>query len=256
MERYKLSTTMNTQDKNTYHINSLTIIGSGNVAAHLTKAFENVMPTICVPPRSLENLPPFSEMTVIAVKDDAIEEVAQKLKGHAGILAHTSGSVPMSVLEGLAAGHGVFYPLQTFTKDVELDYSEIPFFIEADSKETQQKLVELAKKISGNVNLADSDQRKQLHLASVFSCNFTNCLMGISNDILMKSGIDFRVMLPLLRQTISKLTKLTPQQAQTGPAARKDFNVMDRHIGMLSDNPEFQQIYRLMSDVIIKNSKQ
>lgn len=234
-------------------IRTVTVIGSGNVATHLNKAFSNTLDTTLVNPRTLENLPPHSHIAVIAVKDSAVEEVAQMVSGRADIIAHTSGSVPMSVLQGKAHGWGVFYPLQTFTKDVCLDYAEIPFFIEANSKDTENSLISLARHISDNVHIAGSDRRKLLHLASVFACNFTNCMMGISQEILKKSDIDFRVMLPLLRQTISKLSALTPAQAQTGPAARKDYPVMNAHMEMLGDNPELQQIYRMLSDQIIKN---
>lgn len=234
-------------------IMTVAVIGSGNVATHLKNAFPDTINTILVNPRTLENLPSHSQVAVIAVKDSAVEEVARMVNGRSDIIAHTSGSVPMSVLQGQACGWGVFYPLQTFTKDVCLDYSEIPFFIEADSKETENILTSLARHISDNVYIAGSEQRKQLHLASVFACNFTNCLMGISQEILKKSDIDFRVMLPLLRQTISKLSALTPAQAQTGPAARKDYPVMNAHTEMLADNPDLQQIYRMLSDQIIKN---
>lgn len=233
----------------------VSIIGSGNVACHIFKALETSANICMVNPRTLDNLPDHTDIAIIAVKDSAIENVANKIRNHSDIIAHTSGSVPMSVLSDTAKGWGVFYPLQTFTKGLELDYSEIPFFIEADSDETKDKLVRLAQTISSNINIAGSEERKLLHLASVFACNFTNCLMGISQDILSRGNIDFKVLLPLLKQTISKLSGLSPVQAQTGPAARRDYPVLEKHLEMLSDNPKLQDIYRLMSDLIITKSE-
>lgn len=233
----------------------VSIIGGGNVASHLFKALEAKAIVSIVNPRTLDNLPQRNDIAIISVKDSAIEEVAKKIINHADVIAHTSGSVPMSVSSDTANGWGVFYPLQTFTKGVELDYSEIPFFIEANSQSAQNKLVKLAEMISNHVYIAGSEERKLLHIASVFACNFTNCLMGISRDILSKSNIDFKVMLPLLKQTISKLSNLSPTQAQTGPAARRDYPVMENHLEMLSYDRELQEIYRLMSNHIITKSE-
>ena len=136
--------------------------------------------------------------------------------------------------------------------------SNIPrslFFIEGNDSTTELKLKGLAHLISDNIISADSADRKRLHLASVFACNFTNRLMGIAKEILSESGIDFRVMLPLLRQTISKLDNMTPEEAQTGPAVRNDFGVMDAHIKMLEGDQELQQLYRIFSNQIIKHSE-
>lgn len=239
-------------DSNRIHVS---IIGGGNVASHLFNALEYKVDVSIINTRTLDNLPDHSDIAIISVKDSAIKEVADKIRNHADIIAHTSGSVPMSVLSDTSIGWGVFYPLQTFTKGVELDYSEIPFFIEADSKNTEDKLVRLAQTISSHIHIAGSEERKLLHLASVFACNFTNCLMGISQDILSRGNIDFKVMLPLLKQTISKLSCLSPVQAQTGPAVRKDYPVLEKHLEMLADNPKLQDIYKLMSDIIIKKSE-
>lgn len=231
------------------------IIGGGNVATHLANALSEKADVTLVNPRTLENLPSHSDFDIISVKDTAIREVAQRLKGRDAILAHTSGSIPMSALSDVAVSFGVFYPLQTFTKGVEIQYSEIPFFIEGNDSTTELKLKGLAHLISDNIISADSADRKRLHIASVFACNFTNRLMGIAKEILSESGIDFRVMLPLLRQTISKLDNMTPEEAQTGPAVRNDFGVMDAHIKMLEGDQELQQLYRIFSNQIIKHSE-
>lgn len=233
---------------------TVAIIGSGNVASHLVKAFSGKINVVQINPHTLENLPEATDIALISVKDSAIESVAQHINHRAKVIAHTSGSVPLSSLERNAQMTGVFYPLQTFTKNVHLNYKEIPFFIEGNTPETESLLSDLAHLISSEIHHADSEDRKRLHLASVFACNFTNCLIGASQKILEESGIDFRVMLPLLRQTLNKLNTLSPAQAQTGPAVRKDYPVMDAHMKMLEKNPMLQTIYKDISSQIINNT--
>lgn len=232
------------------------VIGSGNVATHLCKALEGKVELYQVDPRSLEGLPEYADIAVISVKDDAIKSVARRLDGKFGLTAHTSGSVPMSALADCGCEHGVFYPLQTFTKDVELNYSEIPFFIEGSSADVTSSLSCLAHLISGNVREADSDSRKTLHLASVFACNFSNCLVGIADDILRRKGMDYSVLLPLLSQTLAKLQSLSPKEAQTGPAARLDMKVVNSHVQMLNEMGErnLAGIYEGLSAEIIKKT--
>lgn len=230
---------------------NVTIVGTGNVGTHLAKAFEKGYEVTSVNSRTLEGLPGTSDVIIIAVKDDVIAETAKRLTGKASLIAHTSGSVPMSAIEGCAERIGVFYPLQTFSKDVELNYSDIPFFIEGNSSDAENVLMDIASTISGNVRRADSSDRKKLHLAAVFACNFTNHLMAISDDILKENGMDYTVMLPLLRQTIGKLYDIPPSKAQTGPAARLDRTVIDAHIDMLKGEPHLKELYEEMTAQII-----
>lgn len=236
---------------------SVAIVGTGNVATHLCLALDGKVELHQVNPHSFEGMSEFADIVVISVKDSAIEEVAGKLSGNFNVVCHTSGSVPMSVLSGCGKAHGAFYPLQTFTKGVTLDYSEIPFFIEGSTPEAVSSLSELAKKISENVREADSDSRKVLHLASVFACNFSNCLVGIADGLLKENGMDYRVLLPLLRQTIAKLDRLSPSEAQTGPAARLDYPIMDAHVKMLLDKGQsnLAEIYEDLSAEIINKTR-
>lgn len=226
---------------------NISIVGSGNVATHLAKAFSGKASVSLVNPHTLEGLPEKSELVIISVKDDAIKEVAAKLKGRAEIVAHTSGSVAMSALEGCAQHIGVFYPLQTFSKNVSLNYKEIPFFIEGSDDTSIRVLTSAARLISEHVMPADSAIRKKLHIAAVFACNFTNSLAGIADELLQEDGLDYKVMLPLLRQTVDKLSSLSPAEAQTGPAVRGDKTVMDAHLKMLEGNDTLSEIYRTLS---------
>lgn len=237
---------------------TVALVGTGNVASHLDKALEGKVTLVRVNPHTFEGMPDYADITIISVKDSVIQNVAHNLSGRHGIIAHTSGSVPMSALAGCrASGYGVFYPLQTFTKGVELDYSEIPFFIEGDSDATADVLTNLARLISDNVRRADSESRKVLHLASVFACNFSNCLVGIADGLLKKVDMDYTVLLPLLKQTVAKLDRLTPEEAQTGPAARLDFPVIKRHEEMLEEMGEenLAEIYQDLTAEIIKREE-
>lgn len=229
------------------------IIGSGNVATHLLKAFSSKTDVNAVNPRTLEGLRPDADFTIISVSDNAIREVAAVLPPIQGILAHTSGSTPIDAVKRENGRYGVFYPLQTFTKGVELNYSEIPFFIEGSDKKTADSLRHLAGIVSERVDTADSAKRKAMHIASVFACNFTNHLWAIAEKILKENGMDFETVRPLLEETLKKTGRLSPFDAQTGPAVRKDSNIIDSHLEALKSNSRLAEIYRLLSDSIIES---
>ncbi|MDE6578545.1 MAG: DUF2520 domain-containing protein, partial [Muribaculaceae bacterium] len=162
-----------------------------------------------------------------------------------------SGSIPATVLQNKADRYGVCYPMQTFTKGVDMDYSSIPFFVEGDTDQTLSALKSLAALISESVMEADSEKRRLLHLASVFACNFTNHLIHIADTLLQEKGMDYKVLLPLIRQTVNKLSSASPAESQTGPAARNDLTVVNRHLEMLEDKPQLRNIYKEITDSII-----
>lgn len=226
------------------------IIGRGNVATHLCKAFAGKSEVIQINPHTLEGIPEDAELILICVSDDAIPDIASNLPETKAIVAHTSGSVPLSALDGKGSSQGVLYPLQTFTKDVELDYNEIPFFIEGSSQETEDFLEKTASLISKNIRKADSEERRKLHLSSVFVCNFVNAMATIGTEILSDTSISRDVLTPLMRQTIRKLETMEPRAAQTGPASRGDRKTIERHVQMLAGNPELQQLYSVITRYI------
>ena len=230
----------------------IVIVGKGNVGTHLFDALKEKTLTVNVDSRNLNEIPDEADIIIIAVSDGAIEEVARSIPERKAIIAHTSGSIPMNVLPDKGKGVGVFYPLQTFTKGVPLNYSEIPLFLEASNPEILKELKKTGSHFSNHIHEADSKTRKELHLASVFACNFTNALASISERLLKESGIDFSALLPLMRQTVDKLSRLSPSKAQTGPAVRGDEKVMQKHLEMLEGHPDLQTIYKLMSQEIIR----
>lgn len=189
---------------------------------------------------------------IAALSDAALVELLPRMVQGRGdaLWVHTAGSIPMSVWQGHAARHGVFYPMQTFSKQREADFSRIPLFVESNTPADTELLRKLAETLSQHVYEVTSEQRKSLHLAAVFCCNFTNHMYALSARLLEKYGLPFGVMLPLIDETARKVHELPPLQAQTGPAVRRDENVMEAHLRMLADEPQMQQLYRLLSDSI------
>ena len=237
-------------------INRITIIGQGNVATHLTNVFTLLGYEIHnVNSRTLDNLPSDSDLYVISVSDDAIKGVAARLPKISGIVVHTSGSVSMDVLSEYADRFGVFYPLQTFTKNVKLKYDEIPFFIEGSDGYVVEQLKTVAKSISPKVYDADSQRRKCIHIASVFACNYVNHLWTIADEILSKEGLSIEILLPLIDATVEKIHHISPKKSQTGPAVRGDISIINSHLNYLNNTSDVQKIYEILANRILKNKK-
>lgn len=191
---------------------------------------------------------PDADLYLFSVKDAVLESVLKAMPPANGIWAHTAGSIPMSVFEPYTGHFGVFYPLQTFSKTKDISLKDVPFFIEGNTPSTEQTLFHLAGELSSNVRILDSAKRKEIHLAAVFVCNFTNHMYAIAADILETKGIPFDVLVPLITETTAKLKDLHPKEAQTGPAIRYDQNVIGNHIDMLPE--AYKEIYRLLSESI------
>lgn len=233
----------------------IAIIGGGNVATHLYRAFSvsnECDMCLMVSSRTLEGLPEDADIYLIAVSDSAVSEVAGRIPLVEGIVAHTSGSVGIEAIGNRHCNKGVFYPLQTFSKDSVLDYADIPVFVEGSDGAVADILAKAASVFSDHVLEADSGLRRRLHVAAVFACNFTNRLFGIAEGIMGDAGLDFRLLLPLIRQSIAKLETISPAEAQTGPAVRGDLEVCRKHLEMLKSKPELCEIYGLLSDSIYK----
>ena len=249
----------------------ITIIGSGNVATHLAAALKNAGHVIvqvysrtmqnaallayhvkAEPIDDLQNINPQTDLFVIAVKDDAIGKVAEQLAPYQKLIIHTSGATDMYALLAFTDNAGVLYPLQTFSKAKELDFRNVPLCIEAANENILRKLEQLAQTISNKVYRADSAQRKILHLAAVFACNFPNYLYGVAQQLLAQNQLDFELIRPLILETAQKVQENLPQNVQTGPAVRNDEITMNNHLQLLNDMPQLQQLYQLLSQGIIK----
>ncbi len=250
------------------------IVGSGNVATHLARAIAQskhelrqvlsrdlsrakvlVNNTNVQAIQSVSHIDPTADVVILALKDDVlnteyINQFPKKI-----ILCHTSGSVSMDALAAFP-NHGIFYPLQTFSKLKEVDFAEIPICLEASNTEVMQTLSLLASSLSPLVYEVNSKQRKALHLAAVFACNFTNLMYDISEDLCQKAGMDFEILRPLIRETAAKVQEHSPNEVQTGPASRNDKNIINRHINLLNQHVDYQEIYRVLTDEIIKRNEE
>jgi predicted short-subunit dehydrogenase-like oxidoreductase (DUF2520 family) len=181
--------------------------------------------------------------------------VLKELPPFQGLYVHTAGSLPLAVFSDYSERRGVLYPLQTFDKNREIPFRNLPFFVEANSLEDEFLLEEIALKLSGNATQLSSEKRKYLHLAAVFACNFTNHLYTRAAQILEEQGLDRHLLLPLIRETVSKIETMHPHEAQTGPAVRYDKNVIDKHIEILENQPHLQELYQRLSEDIYSNRK-
>lgn len=244
----------------------IVIIGSGNVAYHLAKAFtQNNIEVSQIFGRNEVELNKISEelnipystkdladadLYLISVSDSAVEQVSDLIKTEKALVAHTSGSLPLEILKGNYR-KASFYPLQTFSKTKNLDYSKIPFFIETENQIDEKSLFELASIISENVETSDYEKRKYIHLTAVFACNFVNHLFARAKEIADSQDLDFNYFIPLIDETVEKIHHLEPKLAQTGPAVRGDERILKLHEELIKDEQHLK-VYQLMNESIKK----
>lgn len=254
-------------------INSISIIGSGNVAWHLAHAFyragldilhvisrnvktsDELARNVQAEVRGLDDhIQPLPDLFILCVSDDAIPELVKKFTVFEKPIVHTSGTTGIEVFSEYT-NSGVLYPLQTFTKGKSLEYEKIPFFIEANIKELELQLIQFAKRVSFDVRPMDSIQRRKVHMAAVFACNFSNHMMHIAEKMLEEMGIGPDILLPLIAETYSKAGKMDAGTAQTGPAVREDMATLEKHLELLEPGTREYDIYKMVSENIIAYKK-
>jgi len=255
---------------NKQEIRKIVLAGSGNVAWHLGRRMhEKGFEIMQVYGRNRDTAGELAgligaEMTtdvlsvkretdayIIPVSDNAVKEIAGKLKPGNTIIIHTAGSIGIDVFKGIAANYGVIYPLQTFTRSRDVDFNDVPLFIEANNNITLSAIKSLALSLSPHVYEADSLKRLKLHLAAVFACNFTNHMYAVAERLLKENGMSFDLLRPLIRETLDKAVSLSPHNAQTGPAVRNSKSIMDLHLKMLQDDPDLWEMYEIISRSIM-----
>lgn len=246
------------------------IIGSGNVAQHLIKAFikSNKIDVIQAYARKRESLKHLidveritdntyklleADLYIIAISDQAIEQFATQIPFQNKLIVHTSGSMPIGVLDNKNR-KGVFYPLQTFSKNKEVDFSIIPICLEAQNTDDYQLLEEVAQSVTTKVYPIDSQQRKAIHVTAVFVNNFVNHLYQIGVDICEENKVPFEILHPLIAETADKIMTLLPDEAQTGPAKRGDTQIINEHLHFLSKDNQ-KEIYKILTKSIIDHGK-
>ncbi|HQB71007.1 MAG TPA: DUF2520 domain-containing protein [Bacteroidales bacterium] len=250
------------------------LLGAGNVAVHLGKQLQAAGYTLvqvysrtessarslaqalgCAWTNSLQSLG-MADYYLCALKDDALPGALKQIPSFPGIWLHTSGSLGLEVFEPYTRKCGVLYPLQTFSRQRELNLNKVPFFIESLSPELLVEIHSMAEKLSERVYELDTARRSYLHLAAVFACNFSNHLYTLAAEILQEQGLSFELLLPLIDETAGKVHEQSPKEAQTGPALRMDRNITDKHLAMLQSEPERAELYSLLSESIFKSNKQ
>ena len=246
---------------------SIVLLGAGNVAIQLCKAFDNsegfeVIQVYNRTNKSLENFPSILSKTttlskiktadiyIIAVSDDAIPSFSESLPFTNKLVVHTSGSVSMGALSDRNR-KGVFYPLQTFSKNSDIFFSEIPICIETSDESDISFLKTMGKCISNSVLEITSEKREKLHLSAVIVNNFVNYLYQVGNELLEEQSLPFDLLKPLILETANKIKNLTPIEAQTGPAKRNDKKTIEKHLHLLKDSPN-KEIYQNITNAILK----
>lgn len=258
----------------------ITLIGSGNVATWIAQRLQDNprFPITQVYSRNLENaqrladrlhaqaiddirlLNAENQVFIFALADKAYDEILPKLPCRLPSAFLTSGTVSCQCLKDYADHYGVIYPLQTFTKTQDMSTLEVPLCLEYHEGPTQEptlpsveysQMHSLAHELSPSCYEVSEQQRARMHVAAVFACNFSNAMYHIAYNLLKENDLPFEMLMPLLRQTVSKLETMTPAEAQTGPAVRHDENVMQKQLSSLND-PKQKEIYRIMSDLIMK----
>ena len=252
----------------------ISLIGAGRVAHHLAYVLKAQHQIVQIYSRSLDNAQHLAtqvgaaaiaqvselnaevDLVIIAVSDQAIAQVIQEIHpylSHA-LVVHTSGSTKLDVLQQHHERSGVFYPLQNFSLEREIDWAQTPLFIEAAFAEDQQVLFNLANSLSSRVYAYTSEQRLSLHLAAVFACNFSNYCYDMAKQVVDAKQVDFSLLYPLILETAHKTTQNEPHHMQTGPAMRGDQNILKMHQDLLAAGQQhaLAEVYALMSQQILE----
>ena len=244
----------------------IVILGSGNVAAVLGRKFKaaghRILQVISRNASAASKLAyewdtesanypsiakPNADVYIIAVSDDAIDDVINNIKLPKKVVAHTAASVSKDVLKNVTDHYGVFYPLQSLRKEDETP-PQAPIFFDGSDEFTKKKLESLANSISPqHVAQAGDDTRLKLHVAAVFVNNFTNHLYSLAEDYCKKEGIDFKEMTPLIEETALRLKEISPSKSQTGPAARNDQETIQKHLALLESHPQMRKVYEFLT---------
>jgi len=220
----------------------IAIVGSGNVGHHLQKALKGIA-TVHSVGRDL-TVPEACEVIMVCVHDDSVIKVCEQLPENK-LIVHTAGAVPMQDNNR----SGVFYPLYSFSKEADVNWSKIPILIEANSAEDLSLLKELATQLTEKVFEVSSAGRNQLHVSAVLVNNFTNHLYTLAFDHAKQHNVPVETLFAIMRQGPEKAIQLGPINAQTGPAIRGDQSTIEAHLSKIQDE-ELKTLYQLLSDSI------
>lgn len=258
-----------------HHFKKITIVGAGNVAHNFGKAFRQAGYLIheiysrsqqsavllsqtlnCNFTTDLSKLDKDTDLFMLAINDDALPEVLDKIKIKNKPIIHTSGSTPITIFkEHGFSTYGIFYPVQSFSKNETESLVSIPICVEANNENSENLFLSLARSLSKKVYVLNSEKRKALHIAAIFANNFTNHMYHISHDLLNKHKISFEIIRPIIEKTSDKIKTDTPKNVQTGPAVRNDTMVINDHLNFLERFKEYHDIYEMMTKSIQNSRK-
>ena len=249
----------------------IVFIGAGNVASHLAPAMEQAgigrveqvwsctlssAELLCsrlekaVPTTVIEDIIADADLYVVSLVDHAVNALIPRFPVNNALWVHTSGSVDMRVFAPLTSRYGVLYPLQTFSRESDVEMARVPVFIEASNEPVAEELRRIASQLSPTVHYADGALRARMHIAAVFACNFSNYMFTVADDLLRRDGLDLSVLYPLLEETFRKAANGSPAAGQTGPAVRGDRDIVERHASALP--PDLAALYLSLSDAIYR----
>jgi len=253
---------------------NIVLVGAGNVATHLGTALKsNGHRIIQVYSQTVRSARALSEklgasyitetgeldysadLFLFCLKDDALLDILKQTRFSNQILVHTAGSLPLNIFKDFGFHFGVIYPVQTLIKERNLDLTNVPFCVEANTPFAEKIVLDLVSEISRKVEIVDSNKRKIIHLAAVFACNFTNHMFYIADKLMREKGLEFDLLKPLIQETYAKIQETDPETAQTGPAKRGDTIILNEHLETLKDQPGWQKIYTFISESITESAK-
>jgi len=199
------------------------------------------------------HFPDSTDIIIVSVPDHKLKGVLDKIECRSDTLVvHTAGSIGLDVFPERLTHKGILYPLQTFSAERKIDFRDLPFLLESSDKKSSISLKNIVRSIGGKVYFTDNEHRKALHLAAVFVCNFTNHMLTLGKELAVKSGFEFEVLVPLIKETISKAIDIGPEKSQTGPAVRNDHNTIEKHMELLFLSSDLQRIYKEITSSIIE----
>jgi len=247
----------------------IVMIGAGSVATHLSMALKDAGHIIlqvysrtnisamqlaelmsCDSTTNMNTLRKDADLYILALSDEAIVDCVSKFSFPQAMIIHLSGGLEKDLFNGQIQNYGVMYPVQTFSKGRDIDFKSIPLCLEASNSEMKKFLVRLAGQLSSSIHIVNSDQRKMINLAAVYSCNFVNHFYDIASRILKRNNLPFELLYPLIIETANKVQENLPGDVQTGPAKRNDQAIINKHLDLLSSNPRYQSLYSELSKSI------
>lgn len=246
----------------------LSLIGSGKLGQQLYRVFSECaeielvqwMNRSATESSTAEGIPIVKQVEellevdcfLLAVNDEVIGMLAAKLPTNS-LVIHTSGATEISVFSDHNR-RGIFYPIQSFSYERSVAFSELPVGIEASNSKDLKFLEKLALVIQAKPVHLDSTQRKALHLSAVLVNNFSNHLFTKAAKICEENKIPFELLKPLIKETVDKLDDLSPKRAQTGPALREDRKTISAHLSMI-EKSELKKLYTLFTSSITNHYK-